>query len=111
MLNVYLSLWLTNGCVTDGHHENLSEVFDDHCLNIDRIYYNSSIKYVLLTQAWLVLYCCISHNLIGAFIQFPLEDLLRFLVRLQYDTKNIKFIAKKSSKFFTINGYYLSAGL
>ena len=34
------------------------------------------IKSKLLTQAWLVLDCCISHNHFGAFIQFPLEDLL-----------------------------------
>ena len=30
----------------------------------------------LLTQAWLVLDCCISHDHFGAFKQFPLEDLL-----------------------------------
>ena len=31
---------------------------------------------ILLTQACLELDCCILHNHFGAFIQFPLEDLL-----------------------------------
>ena len=34
------------------------------------------LNMAMLTQAWLVLDYCISHNHFGAFIQFPLEDLL-----------------------------------